>query len=122
MSEAHLVKNPLDPKVILKPNPEGKNSDCSNVSICFIGSLQYLSTAIDQQHCGRESQRRTHQKIRRRHRRRIVYRGHHEWKMTARDFDALNILSQLYIYHQKHSMTGLRDLRLALSLETMILD
>jgi len=45
MSEAHPAKNPLDPKIILKPNPEGENGDRSNVFACLIGSLRYLSTA-----------------------------------------------------------------------------
>src|ERR1700724_1912104 len=44
MKNANPVKNPLDPKIILKPNPEGEEGDRSNMSACLIGSLQYLST------------------------------------------------------------------------------
>jgi len=45
MENANPVKNPLDPKITLKPNSEGKNGDHSNTFACLIGSLQYFSTA-----------------------------------------------------------------------------
>jgi hypothetical protein len=47
MSNANPVKNPLNLKVILKPNPEGENSDHSNYSdsknrfnVWSIGTIQ----------------------------------------------------------------------------------
>ena len=45
LGQSNAVSTPLDPNVILIPNPEGNTGDCSNSFVRLLGELQYITNA-----------------------------------------------------------------------------
>jgi hypothetical protein len=45
LGRSNPVLTPLDPNVILVPNPEGNAGDHSNSFVCLLGELQYIACA-----------------------------------------------------------------------------